>query len=62
MNYTTNRIFLDDMGTVDAINVQDNLHESKEEQWLWQVNRMRDHDGLRLLTRVPSKVKFTALN
>jgi hypothetical protein len=60
MNYTTNRIFLDDMGTVPSFTVSDSSPmETKEQAFLWHVNRMRDHDHLPHLTEVPNDVEFT---
>lgn len=58
-DYTTNAIFVDDMGSVPAMHVTTSPHETKEEQYLWHLNRMREHDNLPPLKKVPSSVVFT---
>ena len=55
-------IFIDDMGTVPSFTVRDKYQETKEEEWLWHVNRMREHDGLAPLSEVPADVVFSPVN
>lgn len=57
--YRTSPFFLDDMGSIPAFTVRDKPMETKEQEWLWFVNRMRDYDGLPHLTDVPDGLKFT---
>ena len=61
MTYHTNRVFIHDMGTVDTMTVSDKTTETKEEEWLWHCNRMREHDGLPPLNldNLPWSLTFT---
>lgn len=53
--------FIDDMGSVEPICVSDKPSESKREEALWHINRMREHDGLRPLEELPKGVRFERL-
>ncbi len=58
--YTMKSIFIPDMGTTGNIKgLRDKYGETKEAQALWEINSMRDHDGLKHLTRLPNGVIFT---
>lgn len=59
--YRTNASFIDDMGSIPSMRVEESSHETKEEQFLWHLNRMRDHDGLTPLTEVPEGIVFTEI-
>lgn len=48
----------DDMGSIDPFIVRQYPMTSKEEDALWHINNMRDHDGLRRLRRLPAGTKF----
>lgn len=50
--------FIPSMGSILPFNVSDSFGESKEEQALWQLNSMRDHDGLKHLARLPKGTTF----
>jgi len=51
--------FIPSMGSISPFTVNDSFGESKQEQALWQINSMRDHDGLRHLTKLPTGTTFT---
>lgn len=59
MKYTAKIPFIDDMGSIQMLNVEETTYESKEENTLWQINSMRDHDGLSHLKELPFGVVFT---
>lgn len=59
--YRMETTFIDDMGSVSAMDVSETYGETKEEQALWHLNSMRRHDGLRELTRLPKGIRFTYL-
>lgn len=46
--------FQDDMGSIQPFYVHPTPMESAAEQALWHINRMRGHDGLQHLQRLPS--------
>ena len=50
--------FIPDMGSVSDMIVSDSLGESKEENALWHLNSMRDHDGLANLEELPEGTVF----
>jgi hypothetical protein len=50
--------FVDDMGSVMPFVASSSPMESKEQNALWTINSMRDHDGLPRLTRMPAGTKF----
>ena len=54
--------FIDDMGTVEPMIITPSPMETKEEQALWHLNRMRDHDGLKHLSKVPAGTKFERID
>lgn len=59
MKYTAIIPFIPDMGTVGNINnVYDKSTETKEEEVLWHLNKMREHDGLKPLKNLPQGVQF----
>ena len=58
MRYKAIIPFTDDMGSVSPIMCEDSLMESAEENALWQLNSMRDHDGLPHLEELPPGVQF----
>ena len=59
MKYTAKIPYIDDMGSVSPVcGVYDKPSESKEEEVLWYLNRMREHDGLKPLKHLPVGVVF----
>lgn len=50
--------FIDDMGTVQPMIATPSSQETKEQNALWHLNRMRDHDGLTPLTKLPAGTEF----
>jgi len=52
--------FIDDMGSISSFRVRSCRSESKEEYALWAINKMRDHDGLRHIRKLPYGTKFEA--
>ena len=58
MNYTCKVPFIPSMGSISPFIVSESPMETKEEQALWVINNMRDHDGLRHLTKLPQGTKF----
>lgn len=59
MKYKAIIPFIDDMGSVNPINTDsDSAMESKSEKVLWELNKMREHDGLKPLKRLPNGVEF----
>ncbi len=46
------------MGSVSPMVCTDYPSESKEENLLWHLNKMREHDGLRPLKNIPRGVKW----
>lgn len=50
--------YQNDMGSINPFTVTSSSMESAKENALWHINSMRDHDGLRRLTRLPSGVQF----
>lgn len=58
--YTAHIPFIDDMGSISPINgLSDKGMESKQEELLWHLNKMREHDGLRPLRKLPPGVRWT---
>jgi hypothetical protein len=62
MRYKAILPFIPDMGSVDPVSTSDKPSESKQAETLWHLNRMRDHDGLRPLVRLPKGTKFEPCN
>lgn len=50
--------FIPSMGSVSPIIVTHYPMSSARENALWDLNRMRDHDGLPHLTRLPAGTKL----
>lgn len=57
-SYKVSVPFIDDMGSITSFVVRATPMQSKEEDALWTVNNMRDHDGLPHLERLPKGTKF----
>ena len=60
-NYKVTVPYIDDMGSISPFHTSQSQMESKEANALWTINSMRDHDGLKRLTRLPSGTKFKRL-
>lgn len=56
--YTCTVPFQDDMGSIMPFVVSESPMESKQENALWHINNMRDHDSLPHLTRMPTGTKY----
>ena len=57
--YRTKPAFIDDMGSIPSLHkLSDKSTETKEEEALWHINSMREHDGLRPLDGLPSNIVF----
>lgn len=50
--------FVDDMGTISPFIASSTPLENHREDALWQINSMRDHDGLPHLKKLPVGTKF----
>lgn len=53
--------YIDDMGSVPDFICQGSSSETVEENALWQLNNMRDHDGLLRLKELPYGTKFKVI-
>lgn len=53
--------FIPDMGSVSDMVVSSSPMETAKEQALWHLNSMRDHDGLKHLTKLPAGTKLTPI-
>lgn len=53
--------FVDDMGSIQPIIVVQSNMETSREQALWHINKMREHDCLVHLERLPFGTKFEEL-
>jgi hypothetical protein len=51
--------FVDDMGSVSPFIVHQTPRESKAQAALWEINKMRDHDGLPHLSRMPNGTTYS---
>lgn len=58
MNYKAIIPFIPDMGSVSPIVCTHYPSESRTENLLWHLNKMREHDGLRPLKNIPKGVKW----
>jgi hypothetical protein len=58
MKYKAIIPFIPSMGSVSPMVCTDYPSESKEENLLWHLNKMREHDGLRPLKNIPRGVKW----
>ena len=57
--YRTKTAFISDMGSIPSLSgLSDKSTETKEEEALWHINSMRDHDGLSPLDELPSNIVF----
>ena len=54
--------FQDDMGSILPFEASSSPMETKEQNALWTINGMRDHDGLLHLTRLPAGTKFERID
>jgi hypothetical protein len=54
--------FVDDMGNVPSVVVEDKYTETKEEEALWHLNKCREHDGLRPRKHLPRGTKFVRVS
>ena len=61
MKYKVTFPFIPDMGTVSPMIVQSGFYETAQEQALWHLNSMRDHDGQNHLKTLPKKTKFEVI-
>lgn len=52
-NYTVKVPFQDDMGSIAPFHASSSPMKTKEQNALWTINSMRDHDGLKPLTKMP---------
>jgi len=59
MKYIATIPFIPSMGSVSPIVCNHSPHESREENLLWDLNKMREHDGLRPMKSIPAGVKWT---
>jgi len=50
--------FIPSMGAIMPIVCRDKPLESKEQELLWHLNKMREHDGQRPLRGIPKGVKW----
>lgn len=50
--------YQNDMGSINPFTVTSSSMESAKKNALWHINSMRDHDGLRRLTRLPMGTQF----
>ena len=58
MKYKAIIPFIPDMGSISPIICSSSPSETKEENLLWDLNNMRDHDNLRPLKNIPKGVEF----
>lgn len=58
MKYRVTFPFIPDMGTVQPMIATSSSQETKEQNALWHINRMRDHDGLRHMQYLPAGTTF----
>lgn len=56
--YKVKALYINDMGSISEFHVWDSIHKSREEDALWHLNRMRDHDGLKHITELPDDIEF----
>ena len=58
MRYKVIVPFVPSMGSISPFVASSSPMETKEENALWTLNNMRDHDGLWHLVRLPQGTKF----
>ena len=49
----TGVLFIPDMGSISPFVVRGRSLETRKEDALWEINSMRDHDGLERLSKLP---------
>lgn len=54
--------FIPSMGSVSPLVCNHSFHESREENLLWELNKMREHDSLRPLKNIPNGVKWQEIS
>jgi hypothetical protein len=54
--------FIDDMGSVLPFIATSSPMETKEQNALWDLNSMREHDGLPKLSRMPAGTKYERID
>lgn len=54
--------FIDDMGSTAPFIVRQTYLETKHRAALWHINKMREHDGLRPLHRMPQGTTYERVN
>ena len=57
-NYMCYIPFQHDMGSISPFVVSSSPIETKEQNALWEINRMRDHDDLPHFIKLPRGTKF----
>lgn len=62
MKYKAIIPFIPDMGSISPINCSSSPMETKEENLLWDLNSMRDHDGLERWEELPKGIKYIPLD
>jgi hypothetical protein len=62
MKYKCEFPFIDDMGTVASVIVSDKMSETKKQEALWHLNKCREHDCLKPLTKLPPGCSFTQIS
>lgn len=50
--------YIPDMGSVSGFFIKSTRMESKEQAALWEINSMRDHDGLPHIHRMPAGTRY----
>ncbi|WP_321935341.1 hypothetical protein [Paraburkholderia sp. J8-2] len=50
--------FVPDMGSIQSFVVSETMMQTKAQDALWNINKMRDHDGLPHLTRMPAGTRY----
>lgn len=58
MKYKVVFPFIPDMGSFSPMIANSSSMESVEENALWHLNKAREHDGLKPLTKLPFKTKI----
>lgn len=53
--------FVDDMGSITPFIVSESNTETKAQAALWEINKMRDHDGLPHLSRMPNGTTYARI-
>jgi hypothetical protein len=59
--YKVNVPYIPDMGSIAPFIVSQSPRNSKEDEALWEINSMRDHDGLPHRKTLPRGVTFTPI-